>query len=166
MINRQARLLRIRRLKPADLEPLSRLWHATWHEAHAAHVSPRLTRRRTLASFRTRLEAMAKRIRVVGRPGEPLGFCAVKGAEIDQLFTSTNGRGTGAAARLLADGEDRIRTAGHQTASLYCIPQNTRALRFYEKSGWQIARRENAPIETSEGTIELDCLLLTKDLAT
>src|SRR5687768_6279544 len=98
----------IRSAEPLDVAPLAALWHHTWHEAHAHLVPPELTRVRTLDSFRERIAAALPHVRVVGPPGEPLGFCIVKDGELYQLFVASSARGSGAAAALLADGEQRL----------------------------------------------------------
>src|SRR5262245_19393951 len=130
----------VRAPDPAELGVLADLWHDAWRDAHAEIVSPRLTALRTRDSFRERLERLLPATRVVGPLGAPTGFCAVKGDELYQLFVSAAARGSGAAAVMLADGEARLAAAGVTTAWLACAIGNQRAARFYEKSGWHLAR--------------------------
>ena len=126
----------IRPVRPADLGPLARLWHDGWHEAHAAHVPEELVRQRTLAAFEARLGRYGDRLRAAGPAGAPMGFCVVTEDEIDQLFVAPEARGTGLAEALRADGEARLTAAGIRDAHLLCLPQNLRAVRFYERMGW------------------------------
>jgi ribosomal protein S18 acetylase RimI-like enzyme len=146
----------VRPAEPRDLEPLSRLWQDTWHEAHARLVPAELTQLRTLDSFRQRLETAIADIRVVGPAGSPSGFCMIKGSELYQLFVSPQARGTGAAAALLADGEARLCSAGVQDAWLACAIGNDRAAAFYEKHGWRRVGIMVNEAETSAGTFALD----------
>jgi hypothetical protein len=90
--------MNIRSAGPLDVAALATIWHHTWHEAHAHLVPPELTRVRTLNSFRERIAAALPHVRVVGPPGEPLGFCIVKDDELYQLFVAASARGSGVAA--------------------------------------------------------------------
>ncbi len=126
----------VRSADPSDLDPLTRIWYDGWQDAHSGVLPPELARRRTLDSFRERLGTARPRLRVVGSPGVPVGFCLVHGDELCQLYVSAGSRGTGAAAALIADAESRMRNAGVETAWLACAVGNERAARFYEKRGW------------------------------
>jgi ribosomal protein S18 acetylase RimI-like enzyme len=89
-------------------------------------------------------------------------MCVTRGDEIDQLFVARAARGTGVAARLLADGEARLRAAGVTLARLDVATENARAIRFYEKHGW--LRAEIATV-TIEGPFQIRVLVMTKALA-
>lgn len=149
-----------------DEETLADIWHTAWHEAHAKHVPDALTKLRTRTDFVRRLSEMRDDT-IVDRDaqGSIAGFCVVRGNEIYQLFTAQHARGSGAAQRLIAAGEARIKAAGHTSATLDVIPQNTRAIRFYEKSGWRRDRIGIDTVDTSEGPFELEVLFMVKDLS-
>ena len=123
-----------------EVDSLARLWHDGWHEAHAALVTSEVLPFRTLEMFRARLPAMLPDIRVASDNGDPLGFCYVVDDEVDQMYVGAAARRTGLAARLLTDGEDRLRRNGFETAWLSCAVGNERAARFYEKNGWNSDR--------------------------
>ena len=74
----------------SELDRLARVWYDAWRDAHAMIVPPELVQRRTLASFRMRLEVALPSVRVVGPPGAPVGFCIVRRDELDQLFVAAN----------------------------------------------------------------------------
>lgn len=154
----------IRPAVPADLDPLARLWHAGWHEAHAAIVPPTLTRMRTLAAFRERLGRMGDDLRTAGPEGAPLGFCAIKDDELYQLFVSSEARGTGLAALLLADGEARLAGRGVARAVLLCADGNDRAAHFYERAGWENLGLRRESVDTEDGPFAFDLLRFEKDL--
>lgn len=143
--------IEVRPAEKTELDRLAAIWHDVWHETHAPLMPDELTRLRTIDNFRDRLEAILPDIRVVGRVGSPVGFCIIKGGELYQLYLSRDARGTGAAAALLADGEERIAATGFAIAWLACAVGNERAARFYEKSGWRRAGTEGIEVETSEG---------------
>jgi len=141
-------------VRPADadeIDHLARLWYDSWHETHAPLSPFELTRLRTLASFRDRLQAALPNVYVVGPVGAPLGFCALKGEELYQLFVSPEARGSGVAAALIADAEARLAQRGVETAWLACAVGNYRAARFYEKGGWRMAGTFVISSETSNG---------------
>jgi hypothetical protein len=85
-------------VRPADadeIDLLARLWCDGWHETHAPLSPLEQIRLRTLASFRDRLQAALPNVYVVGPVGAPLGFCALKGEELYQLFVSPEAHGSG-----------------------------------------------------------------------
>lgn len=154
-------------LRPAaktELEPLARLWHAGWHEAHAAIVPPELTRTRRLSSFRDRLARMCDDLRVSGPVGAPLGFCAIRGDELYQLFVAPEARGGGMAGMLLADGEARLAARGVRRAVLLCAEGNDRAARFYERSGWENMGLRRESVDTERGPFAFDLLRFERTL--
>jgi GNAT superfamily N-acetyltransferase len=142
--------------RPDDIDQLSSLWHEGWHEAHASLVPAELTRLRTLDSFSQRLAAAIADVRVVRSSGRVSGFCWLKGSEVYQLFVSTDARGTGVAAALLADAERQLCGAGVRDAWLACAIGNDRAAAFYEKHGWRRIGTMINDVETSEGSFPLD----------
>ena len=146
----------VRAAQEREIDHLARLWHDGWHEPHGPIVPEELTRLRTLESFRDRLQAAWSNVRVVGPPGEPLGFCIVQGDELYQLFVSRASRGSGVAAALMADAEARLSIRGVEIAWLACAIGNQRAARFYEKCGWRRAGNMINHADTSDGPFPLE----------
>jgi ribosomal protein S18 acetylase RimI-like enzyme len=154
----------IRPAMPEEHPALARLWHAGWHDAHAAHVPAELTRRRTLENFCDRIAGFDDRLRVAGPAGAPLGLCVIQDDEIYQIYARRAARGTGIAAALLADGEVRLRHSGVTRARLECVIENTRAVRFYEKYGWHPAGTATGMLDTRQGPFAMPVLVFTKTL--
>ena len=148
--------MRPRAAAPGELDHLAIVWHEGWRDAHEGILPTELTRARTLESFRERLQAALQQVRVVGPPGTPLGFSLVKDDELYQLYVAREGRGTGLAAALVADAEDRLAKSGFETAWLACAIGNQRAARFYEKCGWRRSGTIVYEAETSSGSYPLD----------
>jgi GNAT superfamily N-acetyltransferase len=146
----------VRYADPTEIDQLARIWFDGWNDAHAHLVPPELTRYRTLESFRGRLQAAVDNVRVIGPPGAPLGFAMVKDDELYQLYVSAPARGSGAAAALIVDAEERLAACGVTTAWLACAIGNHRAARFYEKRGWQRRASVVYPAETADGYITLE----------
>ena len=145
-------------LRPARTEDASRLahiWYQGWQDAHARILPEALARLRTRESFQERLLAAVPRTRVAELAGDVVGFCIVKGDELYQLFVSAQARGSGVAAALVADAQDRLRLAGVRTAWLGCAIGNDRAARFYEKCGWHRIGETIVAVETTEGPFDL-----------
>jgi GNAT superfamily N-acetyltransferase len=146
----------VRAADDADIDHLATVWYDGWRDGHAQIVPAELTRLRTLESFRERLQTALPRIRVVGPPGAPVGFCIVKGDEVYQLFVAAEARRTGVAAALIADAETQLSRRGVRTAWLACAIGNQRAARFYEKCGWRLAGTRVSQLETPEGIFPLE----------
>lgn len=149
----------------ADMGALARIWHDGWHRAHAAYVPADLTAMRVLGEFESRLPGLRDMMRVVGPAGAPLGLCAVRDDELNQIYVAPEAQGTGAAAALLADGEARIAAAGHDSAWLICVPENARAIAFYSRQGWINAGQTDALLDTSNGQYAIRLMKMTKTLA-
>jgi GNAT superfamily N-acetyltransferase len=154
----------VRPATTAEIDRIAQVWFDGWHEAHAHLVPADLTRIRTIENFAERLPPMLPGIRVVGVPGAPVGFCALKDDELYQMFVSREARGSGAAAALMADAEARLKAAGVATAWLACAIGNDRAARFYEKSGWRRATTVVYHAETPTGVIPLEVWRYEKSL--
>ena len=154
----------VRPATTAEIDRIARVWFDGWHEAHAPLLPPEVTAIRTLESFAERLHALLPDVRVVGAPGAPVGFCALKQDELYQMFVSPDARGSGAAAALMADAEARLAAAGVTTAWLACAIGNDRAARFYEKSGWRRAGTVTYHAEMPTGVLALDVWRYEKSL--
>lgn len=154
----------IRKPVKSEISALARLWYDGWQVAHADHVPASLAAIRTLESFEIRLSDMLENIRTLGPIDAPLGLCAIKENEIYQIYVSPAAQGTGAASALITDGINRIRIAGFKVAKLDVIPQNTRAIAFYNKMGWQQKGVETVRLDTLTEPYSLPCLVMTKQL--
>ena len=156
----------VRYAEEAEIDQLAGLWYDGWRDAHEQILPAELSRHRTLASFRDRLAAALPSVRVVGAPGEPVGFCIVKGDELYQLYVSASARGSGAAAALIADAESQLSKNGVGTAWLACAIGNERAARFYEKHGWRRVGNMINRLETPAGEFLLEVWRYEKRLPT
>ncbi|CCE12057.1 Acetyltransferase, GNAT family (fragment) [Bradyrhizobium sp. STM 3843] len=155
----------VREAARSEIDRLAELWFDVWHQSHARLSPPDLVRLRTRENFRDRLQAVLPDIRVVGPRDAPVGFCALKGDELYQLFVSPQAQGSGVAARLIADAETRLAERGVEIAWLTCAIGNDRAARFYEKSGWRRSGTIVNMAETSEGPYPVEIWRYEKRLA-
>ncbi|MDQ2089963.1 GNAT family N-acetyltransferase [Marimonas arenosa] len=149
----------------SDLAQTAALWHAGWHDAHAAICPPALTGLRTLASFTDRLNRRIGNSHVAALGNEILGFFTLEEDELYQFYVAPAARGSGLASRLISDAEDALLAAGITQPWLACTVGNDRAARFYEKAGWRRVRTESLPVETSDGPFTLDIWRYEKDLS-
>jgi len=155
----------VRDAREDEIDQLATVWYEAWRDAHAHLVPVELTRVRTWGSFRSRLEEALPNIRVTGPPGDPSGFCVIKGDELYQLFVTAQARGSGAAVALIEDGEARLCARGVDTAWLACAVGNDRAARFYEKRGWRRVGTMINQAETSDGPFPIEVWRYEKFLA-
>jgi ribosomal protein S18 acetylase RimI-like enzyme len=154
----------VRDADASEIDHLATVWYDGWRDAHLQIVPAELTRLRTRDSFRDRLRADLRSIRVVGPPGAPVGFCIVRGDELYQLFVSAEARGSGVAAALLAEAEARLSASGFEIAWLACAIGNERAARFYEKRGWHRAGTVTSTLQTTAGAFLLEVWRYEKPL--
>ena len=152
----RARSMSVRAADVGEIDPLARLWHQGWNDAHAALAPAGLVRARTLESFRDRLAAALPATFVIGPPGAPSGFHMLKGDELYQFYVAREARGSGVATALIADAEARLGSRGVTTAWLACAIGNDRAARFYEKCGWVRARIMTNRLETPDSVFEVE----------
>jgi aspartate racemase len=155
----------VRDAESSEFDALVRLWRTGWADAHLSILPPALVRLRTVEDFTTRMRKLFDSLRVVGPPGEPLGFHAVKDDELDQLYVSAQARGTGVAVALLRDAESRLAAGGTRTAWLACAIGNDRAAHFYEKHGWRRTGTVTHRPETPEGPFPLQVWRYEKRLS-
>ena len=150
---------------PEEIDHLAQLWYDGWQDAHAHILPAELKRRRTLESFRQRLEAALPQTRVIGPVTATVGFCIVKRDELYQLYVSVESRGSGVAGTLATDAEWRMLEAGFTTAWLACAIGNDRAARFYEKCGWHRVGTMTSNLSTPDGVFPLDVWRYEKRLS-
>jgi GNAT superfamily N-acetyltransferase len=155
----------VREADHAEIDHLAQLWFDVWHQSHARLAPPHLVQLRTLENFRDRLQAMLADIRVIGPPGALVGFCALKGDELHQLFVAQEAHGSDVARKLIADAELRLAERGVETAWLTCAIGNDRAARFYEKCGWHRTGTITAMAETALGPFPVENWRYEKRLA-
>jgi GNAT superfamily N-acetyltransferase len=154
----------IRDAKLSEIGLLAKIWFDGWQDAHARIVPAELAQLRTLKSFDERLRAASVGVRVAGAVGAPVGFYYLKGAELYQFYVSSNARGSGVAAVLMADAEARLGESGVHTAWLACAIGNDRAARFYEKCGWSRTGTVTDDVEVPGGTFSLEVWRYEKSL--
>lgn len=148
-------------LRPAsagDADQVAEIWLAGWRDAHLAHVPAALLAARTPESFHSRaVQRVARDTVVAVAAGRVAGFVMVVGDEVEQVYVSSDHRGTGVAASLLAEGERMVAAAGHQQAWLAVVAGNARARRFYQRCGWTDEGPFDYAAKTDEGTIAVRC---------
>ena len=154
----------IRTPHSGEIDQLAQIWYEGWRDAHAAIVPEELARIRTLDNFRERLPGLLSDTRAIGDVGNPLGFSVTKEDELYQLYVSRSARGTGAAQKLIAEAEERLASQGFETAWLACAIGNDRAARFYEKSGWHLARTFVSELPIPGGVFHLEVWRYEKPL--
>jgi ribosomal protein S18 acetylase RimI-like enzyme len=148
--------MHVRDAQISEIGRLATIWYDGWQDAHARILPLELARLRTLESFDERLRVALASVRVVGPADAPLGFCMLRGAELYQLYVSSQARGFGVAPALIVDAEARLGDSGVDTAWLACAIGNERAARFYEKCGWHRAGTVIEHLEVANGTFPLE----------
>jgi GNAT superfamily N-acetyltransferase len=66
------------------------------------------------------------------------GFTIAGRGRLERLYVRPGAWGTGVAQALHAGALDALREQGAASASLWCLVDNPRARRFYERQGWRL----------------------------
>jgi GNAT superfamily N-acetyltransferase len=153
-----------RRATDDDIAPIAQLWFDGWGDGHFGNVPDELLPLRTRESFDVRTAEGLGNTLVAEVGGEIAGFVMVVGDEVEQVYVASRHRGTGVAAALLAEAERLVREGGHARAWLAVVPGNTRARRFYERSGWRDEGGFDYPASIERGTLPVPCRRYVKDV--
>jgi len=144
----------LRPYRSDDRAAVVRLWHDAWHDGHGSALPAVVVAERSLESFDLRLGPLEAGTLVAELDGNVVGFAAIEGDEIDQLYVAAEARGTGLAAALLAAAEAELVRRGIRDAAIQCSAGNDRAHRFYARAGWRDSGVRQAPIWTPDGRHE------------
>ena len=87
-------------------------------------------------AVRARWRSFGGRVFLAVRDDRPVGVAAIEGAWLHGLYVVPDEWGGGAAARLHDAAVEAI-AAGHDEAKLWCLTENHRARRFYERRDWR-----------------------------
>ena len=79
------------------------------------------------------------RVLVAERNGRPVGFAAVSGDWLEQLYVAPEAIGTGVGRSLL----DAVKADHPEGLSLYVFAENARARRFYEAAGFALVAQSD-----------------------
>ncbi len=146
---------RIRPLEAAGWSAAIEIVNGCWRSLYAGFVNPALLSGEGCREWATQLEREFRERRleeyVWEGAGRILGLLSVgdtadpdrPGAfEIWRLYLAPEARGKGAGGLLLAHAEDLARQRGRRETLIWAFRENTGALRFYEKHGYQQDRAE------------------------
>ncbi|WP_344180805.1 GNAT family N-acetyltransferase [Kribbella lupini] len=147
----------LRPATPADADAVAAIWYTGWHDGHDGNVPEELTAVRTKDTFWTRAAERVAETTVATVGQAVAGFVIVSGDEVEQVYVSTDHRGSGIAGVLLTEAERQVAEAGHPAAWLAVATGNGRARRFYERSGWTDDGPFDYQAAVDGGTIAVPC---------
>lgn len=159
-----ARSAMLRPATAADVEAIATIWQRGWRDGHLGHVPTILLRHREPGYFLERVPARLDTTTVATIDADPVGFVVTHDDEIEQLYVDVSARGSGVADALLQQGETVI-SARHDRAWLAVVAGNTRARRFYERSGWaDTGAFDHLAHATGDTTVSVPALRYEKHL--
>ncbi|WP_144124094.1 GNAT family N-acetyltransferase [Catellatospora sichuanensis] len=130
----------LRLAEPEDLDDLLDVQQEGAQRA-LAHIFPQDThpfpRDLIFARWVAEIADPGIEVYVIEREGRVSGFAATRGDELLHFGTAADTWGTGLAAAAHDDILKRLSAAGVTLARLRVFEENHRAIRFYEKLGWQ-----------------------------
>lgn len=140
--------MNIQPAKPDDLSAIAILWHVGWIQGHADIAPAALAAMRTEQEFLARAKKHLRQTYVAWIDGQMAGFFMIDQDEIYQFYVAKAFQGSDTATKLMQAAE---KTLGTGLKWLACSVGNTRAARFYEKTGWRRAGITPYEVETGEG---------------
>jgi len=141
----------------ADAAEIARIWREGWRDGHLGHTPPALVEARTDASFDRRAVERVPQTTVATVDGDVVGFTVVVDDEAEQVYVDRAARGSGVAGLLLAEAARQVAAAGHARVWLAVAAGNTRARRFYERSGWVDTGAFDYQADGPDGPIAVPC---------
>ncbi|MGW5705578.1 N-acetyltransferase family protein [Amycolatopsis japonica] len=157
--------LTIRPATSADADAVAKIWYHGWQDGHLGNVPDALVRLRTRDSFWTRAADRVGDTTVAVLGDAVAGFVMVVGDEVEQVYVSSDHRGSGVAGALLAEAERLVRAGGYSRAWLAVVPGNARARRFYERCGWVDEGEFDNRVFGPDGPVSVPCLRYVKPVA-
>jgi len=149
---------------PEDAAEVAEIWYRGWCDGHLGFVPDELVSVRTEGSFLTRATKRVGDTTVAEVEGMVAGFIMVVGDEVEQVYVSTDHRGTGVAGVLMGEAERLVRDGGYASAWLAVVAGNARARRFYERSGWSDGGEFVYAASGKDGPIAVPCHRYEKDV--
>jgi ribosomal protein S18 acetylase RimI-like enzyme len=134
-VNRAGAAVVLRAAAPPDCDTIADIWCSGWRDGHLGNVPESLHAHRRLADFQARVPSRLAETTVATIGSVVVGFVMVHDDEIEQIYVSAAARGSGVATALLEHGE-RLIFSTFPVAWLAVVAGNSRARRFYERSGW------------------------------
>jgi ribosomal protein S18 acetylase RimI-like enzyme len=157
-------VITLRPAEAADAAAVASIWHSGWRDGHLGHVPEELVAVRTEDSFKARAADRIGDTTVALAGNEVAGFVMVMDDEVEQVYVSSDHRGSGVAGTLLAEAERQVIASGHSRAWLAVATGNLRARRFHERNGWTDAGAFDYPAATEAGPIPVPCHRYVKDV--
>ena len=145
----------------ADIPAIAALWHAGWHQGHAAFAPAALVASRKPSEFEDRVTARLEQTVLAREGGVLAGFYMLDGDEVYQFYVDAPFQGQGVAGALMSAAEAGL--AG-RVAWLACSVGNERAAGFYAKAGWQRGPEQVYQAETASGPLDVTVIRFEKDL--
>ncbi|WP_340687305.1 GNAT family N-acetyltransferase [Amycolatopsis coloradensis] len=155
----------VRAATSADAGAIAKIWFHGWQDGHLGNVPDSLVRIRTRESFWERAAERVGDTTVAVLDGEVAGFVMVVGDEVEQVYVSSDHRGSGVAGVLLSEAERLVSADGHSRAWLAVAPGNARARRFYERCGWVDNGEFDNRVTGPEGMVSVPCRRYVKTVA-
>ncbi|MEV6282121.1 GNAT family N-acetyltransferase [Kribbella sp. NPDC051770] len=149
--------MHVRPATTEDTEAVAAIWFTGWHDGHDGNVPEELSAVRTKDTFWTRAAERTSETTVATVEQVVAGFVIVSGDEVEQVYVSSEHRGSGVAGLLLAEAERQVAQAGHPHAWLAVATGNGRARRFYERSGWTDDGAFEYQAAVDGGTLPVPC---------
>lgn len=141
--------VRVRPASAADAPDLGRVHVGAWRAAYPGMLPDEYLASLDPAAFGARWQSlledgMRPHMLVGELDGSVVGFAnvgpafdSVPDGELYAINVLPEAWGAGVGPALLAAAEDELVGLGHLVAVLWVIPGNTRARRFYDRSGWR-----------------------------
>jgi GNAT superfamily N-acetyltransferase len=132
----------VRRADAGDADPIAVLVHRLWHDTYSSHLPPETVTACTEASVRAEIEPRIGRAWVARLGDRVVGYCAVSGNCVEEIWVAARQQRRGVGSRLLAAALADLRERGYQAVQAGCEDFNVPARAFLEHHGWRVIGAE------------------------
>lgn len=133
--------IRVREALPADAEALGAVHYRAWMETYTGLIGPVYLQSMSAEKSAAMFRKQSCREILAAEADAPAGFGEIRGVYVLRAYQRC-----GIGKSLLASAAEALRAQGFRKAYLWVLRENDRAIRFYERNGFQFDGVEKTDI--------------------
>ena len=122
-----------------DLQEIAQVLNRNWHQTYDKHLPRKLLMERTPATFESLLQSRNLENTTIARLGNKIiGYSDHLSNCVDNLWVDTEFQRRGIGRKLLNSQVEKLRLKNMHSVQAGCESFNSKAVSFYENSGWHV----------------------------